>query len=377
MFRKLSAALFAAMLALTGGLCAFADPFEPLTPVIPDAPIETDAEQVTIVASYDPESDLSTYVLTLKDAAAFADGTPVTAQDVLFTYYYYLDPDYSGGVDLASLGIPGVEPYRLQCSAERIESLSETMSAIEAAGADHAWSEADGWSEALQETYWALRAEYRAVADEQFPALAQIMADFYSASIPASGALGYTAEEIAASDDLRVAYAMVTWGYASYSDGELVTTYSKRVWNVADGFVPTIDDFAAELSLAYDGDLAACWSAECPDASLEMPELPDVRTEFLRAAIGDEHDAVASISGIRMIDDRTVEVDLAGVNVSSGGALFGVEILSLAACGDAAQWDPDAGLYGHPFGDVSAVQTEGGAQIYAASSAFGAAVDGE
>ena len=202
------------MLALTGGLCAFADPFEPLTPVIPDAPIETDAEQVTIVASYDPESDLSTYVLTLKDAAAFADGTPVTAQDVLFTYYYYLDPDYSGGVDLASLGIPGVEPYRLQCSAERIESLSETMSAIEAAGADHAWSEADGWSEELQETYWRLTDDYRAVADAQFPVLAQALVDTYAANIPAAGALGYTAEEIAANDDLRAAYAMVTWGYA-------------------------------------------------------------------------------------------------------------------------------------------------------------------
>ena len=112
------------------------------------------------------------------------------------------------------------------------------MSAIEAAGADHAWSEADGWSEELQEPTGALTDDYRAVADAQFPVLAQALVDTYAANIPAAGALGYTAEEIAANDDLRAAYAMVTWGYASYSDGELVTTYSKRVWNVADGFVP-------------------------------------------------------------------------------------------------------------------------------------------
>lgn len=377
MFRKLFAMAMAALLMLTG-TAAMADPFEELTPVIPEEPIETDAEHARVVATYDAQTDRSTYRLTIKDGATFADGAAVTAQDLIFTYYYYLDPSYDGATNLDGLDISGLEPYRFQCAPERLAALRETMAAIDAAGEDHVWSEADGWSEALQETYWALRAEYRAVADEQFPALAQIMADFYSASIPASGALGYTAEEIAASDNLRVAYAMTAWGYGTYSaeDGELITTRSRRVWDVADGILPNVNDFADELSLAYDGDLALCWATECPDSSIEPPEVPDVEGEFLRAAIGDDRDEIHSIEGVRLIDDRTVEVDLEGVNVSSAGALFGIGVLSLSACGDAAQWDPEAGLYGHPFGDVSGVRAEGAAQIFEALSALDAFLAG-
>lgn len=378
MFRKLFAMAMAALMMLTG-TAAMADPFEELQPVAPEEPIETDAENVRIVATYDSETGRSTYRLTLKDGAAFADGTAITAQDLIFTYYYYLDPGYDGQTSLDGLEIPGLASYRMQCAPERLEQLLETMTAIAAAGEDHVWSESDGWSEALQETYWSLYADYRAAADAQFPVLAQMLVDYYSANIPSGGALGYTAEEIAASDDLKVAYTMVTWGYATYSEdaGELITTRSRRVWNIADGLLPNVDDFGAELSLVYDGDLAVCWATECPDPSAAVPELPDVETEFLRAAIGDALDEVGSIDGIRMIDDATVEVDLEGINVSSAGALFGIDVFSLSACGDASQWDPDAGLYGHPFGDVSGVQAEGGVRIYEADSTFGSLISGQ
>ena len=121
-----------------------ADPFEELTPVIPEEPIETDAEHARVVATYDAQTDRSTYRLTIKDGATFADGAAVTAQDLVFTYYYYLDPSYDGATSLDGLDISGLEPYRFQCAPERLAALRETMAAIDAAGEDHVWSEADG-----------------------------------------------------------------------------------------------------------------------------------------------------------------------------------------------------------------------------------------
>ena len=69
-----------------------------------------------------------------------------------------------------------------------------------------------------------------------------------------------------------------------------------------------------------------------------------------------------------LLDEQTLQVDLSAMDVGSSGALFGIPVLSLEAAGDAQQWDPDAGLYGHPFGDVSGVDTQGGVTLYVSDS---------
>ena len=44
----------------------------------------------------------------------FSDGEPVTADDVIFTYYTYLDPSYVGSTTLGSYNIIGVKDYQTQ-----------------------------------------------------------------------------------------------------------------------------------------------------------------------------------------------------------------------------------------------------------------------
>ena len=87
---------------------------------------------------------------------------------------------------------------------------------------------------------------------------------------------------------------------------------------------------------------------------------------FLRACYADNPDRVTSISGIRMEGENTVVVELEGIDMHAEAELFGVKLLPLDAYGDAAQWSPDEGLYGHAFGDVSgisnALSADGGAQ---------------
>ena len=55
-----------------------------------------------------------TYTFVLKNGILFSDGHPLTMEDVLFNYYVYLDPVYTGSSTLYSTDILGLNEYRTQ-----------------------------------------------------------------------------------------------------------------------------------------------------------------------------------------------------------------------------------------------------------------------
>ncbi|MBQ2892664.1 MAG: hypothetical protein IJE24_00860 [Oscillospiraceae bacterium] len=55
-----------------------------------------------------------TYTFVLKNGILFSDGHPLTMEDVLFNYYVYLDPVYTGSNTLYSTDIIGLDEYRTQ-----------------------------------------------------------------------------------------------------------------------------------------------------------------------------------------------------------------------------------------------------------------------
>lgn len=55
-----------------------------------------------------------TYTFVLKNGIKFSDGQPLTMEDVLFNYYVYLDPVYTGSNTLYSTDILGLNEYRTQ-----------------------------------------------------------------------------------------------------------------------------------------------------------------------------------------------------------------------------------------------------------------------
>ena len=57
-------------------------------------------------------TEKSVYTFTLKDGVLFSDGTPVTADDIIFTYKVLCDPTYSGSSTLFTTPIVGVSEYR-------------------------------------------------------------------------------------------------------------------------------------------------------------------------------------------------------------------------------------------------------------------------
>ena len=54
------------------------------------------------------------YYFVLKNGIKFSDGEPLTMEDVLFNYYVYLDPVYTGSNTLYSTDILGLSEYRTQ-----------------------------------------------------------------------------------------------------------------------------------------------------------------------------------------------------------------------------------------------------------------------
>ena len=52
------------------------------------------------------------YDFTIRDDVKFADGNPLTIDDVIFSYYAFLDPSYDGASSLYALPIEGLAEYR-------------------------------------------------------------------------------------------------------------------------------------------------------------------------------------------------------------------------------------------------------------------------
>lgn len=67
----------------------------------------------------DPETDkdnglMTEYYFVLKNNVKFSNGSPLTIKDVLFNYYVYLDPVYTGSSTIYSTDIVGLAAYRTQ-----------------------------------------------------------------------------------------------------------------------------------------------------------------------------------------------------------------------------------------------------------------------
>ncbi len=60
------------------------------------------------------DDDTTSYNFVIKNGIKFSDGQPLTMEDVLFNYYIYLDPVYTGSSTLYSTDILGLSEYRTQ-----------------------------------------------------------------------------------------------------------------------------------------------------------------------------------------------------------------------------------------------------------------------
>ncbi len=74
----------------------------------------TTAADIAIIQNDD---DTTTYNFKLRDDIAFSDGEPLTADDVIFSMYVYLDPSYDGFNVMNTLPIIGLKNYQANSTA--------------------------------------------------------------------------------------------------------------------------------------------------------------------------------------------------------------------------------------------------------------------
>jgi len=174
------------------------------------------------VKNKDTDNAVSEYTFILKNGITFSDGKPVTAKDVLFSIYVLCDPLYDGPSTYYSIDIQGMEEYRTQTTKEVNEKYTALAEKIYAAGftvgEDGAfiYGTAEGVTKEQQKEFWDLLDE----AGEKF---AQEIIDSVYADYPdyigSDNFPGFTLEEVAKSETLKVAFGMAMWGYGSV-DGE-------------------------------------------------------------------------------------------------------------------------------------------------------------
>lgn len=257
------------------------------------------------------------YDFKLRDDLTFSDGEPVTADDIIFSFYVFCDPTYDGNASVYSLPIEGMEEYR--------SGMSTLASLLAAAGEDN--TEFTFWTEDQQNAFWD-------AVNDGGAAFAQEIVDY--------------CVENGVSEEGDVAGAAAQWGF----DGLAADATAK--------------DFFMAIGDKYG------WSFTAMEAESAGSALSDLIPEdvYAYATEGVETgDAAANISGIQKLDDKTVRVVLTEVSAPALQTMD-IQIAPLHYYGDESQYDYDNNQFGFTKGDLSAIREKTTAPLGAGPYVF-------
>ena len=297
---------------------------------------------------YDEATDTTKYTAKLREDLKFSDGEPVTADDVIFTYYTYLDPSYAGSTTLGSYKILGVDAYRTQVPEAGLELIQPIFDAILAAGLGYEAKEGDVFTQEQYDAFWGpakelWAADTQGITDYVFAAYAEAYA----------GYIGMTYEQIEAEDGLKVALGIALWGFGAV-DGGILTTAAGDTFDIANGVYPTNDDYLKAAAAKYGNDFEAYLTA---GESATGTSIDSLKTALYNKLAADNQidtsAGVPSVSGIVKLDDYTVQVTTKGYEAPAVYSILGLSITPMHYYGDKAKYDYENGKFGFDFGDLS------------------------
>ena len=241
-----------------------------------------------------------TYAITMRDDVTFSDGTPLTADDVIFSMYVLSDPTYDGSSTLYSQKIVGMDAYR-----SGMDSLQNLLCA---AGRDN--TDFTNWDEATQTAFWA-------DLDQAGAKFAQEIADYC----------------INAGYGTTVAEGAAAWGFDGLA---------------ADA---TAADFFNLMFETYGGDLNNLSGTESAGTSLfDFMENAAAYTVGVSTGAG-----APNIEGIKKTGDYSLEVTLETVDPTFIYQLT-LAVAPLHYYGNAAEYDYEANKFGFTKGDLSGIR---------------------
>lgn len=241
------------------------------------------------------------YDFTMRDDIVFSDGTPMTADDVIFTLYVLSDPTYTGSSTFYAQPILGMEEYR--------SGMDTLFNLLVAAGPDN--TDFTYWDEATQTAFWADIDQ----AGEKF---AQEIVDYCAA-------YGAT----------NVAEGAALWGYDGLAEDA------------------TAADFWAAIVEAYGGDIATASDTETAGSSIyDLMENYDAYSVGVAVGTG-----AANIAGIQKTGDYSIRITLTKVDATAIYQLAQT-VTPLHYYGDPALYDYDNNMFGFVKGDLSGVHAK-------------------
>ena len=157
------------------------------------------------------------YNIKIKKGVKFSDGKELTAKDVLFSIYVYCDPTYTGSTTFSTLPIVGMGEY--------MQNMVSRLTLILRAGPEN--TDFSAFSKEDQDYYWnAFNTAGVKYAQSIIDACVGSYIDYAEAYI------GKTAEEVQASDGLKVVLGMALWNYGKVTDGVLTTAVTKTNYDL-------------------------------------------------------------------------------------------------------------------------------------------------
>lgn len=264
------------------------------------------------------------YDYTIRDDVKFADGELLTIDDVIFSYYVYLDPSYDGTSSVYALPIQGLEEYRSGSTV-----LYQLM--------------LDKGAENTDFTYYTEDAQKK-FFETDFPAAGEAFAksicDYCTAA-------GYVVEGLD-----EVSNGMVNWGFATQNeDGSITGNATDTTWTLQGDDVPTLADYWNEMEVQYDYDYNTLSDTEAADSAL-FAFLDDSYKVTVETG-----DSVDYISGIQKTGDNSVRVILTDVSAPAVYDLA-IYVSPLHYYGDESLYDYDNHKFGFPKGDLSSVRAK-------------------
>ncbi len=289
-----------------------------------------------IATAYDAASNVTTYTVKLREGVTFSDGTALTADDVVFTYYVLCDAAYDGPYTVNQQGILGQEAYQKNNSAAPGTTVSE---------------------EEISAALATPTEELRSAIIEQItrPVLEE-----------------------------ERAWCEANWeqyvdrGYGNSAEEFFVTLYTSAVDSSYSIEGKSFDDIVNDTVNLYGMDYTHLATNYQGDPSYFNGQVHDITYNLLlnskmQAAGGTE---VSSIQGIQKVDDSTVTLSVSGYDPQKIYTLFDVPVLSLDYYGDAASYNYEGGSYGFARGDLSTVKARSAAPMGAGPYRFVEYADG-
>lgn len=309
-----------------------------------------------LAVNYDEAADQTVYTAKIRDDIKFWDGTPMTAKDILFTYYTYLDPSYVGSTSLSSYDIVGLTNWRTQTSDEVFTKYNEIVDKMLEDGEGEGYVANDVYTEEMYNDYFGWY-------NERWTSTVQGIVDYVNANyntdeyVQAYFNPDLTYADVEANEGMKIAFGMAMWGFGGYQeDGTFADAAGLKTYDMTNEF-PTIEDYVAVTKAAYKGDPEAFYATESSgvDAGpVGEYARSNIISKYGVAEMGGVK--ITSIEGIKMIDEYNVEITVNGYSAPAVYSILGITVTPLHYYGDPEKWDPENGLYGFEEGNLDKVK---------------------